>query len=106
MEISMFKGSSIDALRNRAHNFHIQDIEAKVIIQDNPNHWLQEDIIQIQQFHYRLIEGFEIKPDTKEEVKIWSAFLFKFFRHNYQLVWNPQDKDPYGNLSTELDKIE
>ena len=48
MDISMFRNSSIDTLRNKAHNFYIQNLETKVIIQDNPNHWLQTYIHQIQ----------------------------------------------------------
>ena len=43
----------LEELHRYIHNFEVQDIERIVDTQNNPHHWLQADIIRIQNFLYQ-----------------------------------------------------
>ena len=66
----MFRNSSIETIRGKSNKFFIADLETKIPIENNPNQWLQEDVLQAQQFHKEFMEGFETTPETKKELKI------------------------------------
>ena len=70
--------------------------------QNNPHHWLQQDIAQNEQFQYRLLQNIFLNEDTIPQVKVVSHFLLKFFRFNYQLIWEQQDQSAYVNFPQVL----
>ena len=54
---------------------------------DNPHYWLQRDILQIKHFQYRFFNNIILTDDTIPQVKMFTQFLLKFLRFNYQLLW-------------------
>ena len=65
----------------------VPDLETKIRQLDNPHYCLQQDILQIKQFQYRFLQNIKLNEDTVPQIKIFSHFLFKFFRFNYQVLW-------------------
>ena len=64
-------------------------------LHDNPHYWLQQDILQNKQFQYRFFQNIILNEDTVPQIKIFSHFLLKVLRFNYQLLWEQQDQSAY-----------
>ena len=99
--------SHLDELRHKSQYFDVPDLETKVQKHDNPHYWLQQDILQIKNFQYRLFHNITFTDETIPQVKTFTHFLLKFFRFTYQLLWEQQDQQAYINFphilsSTEL----
>ena len=61
---------------------------SKSIFFDLPNiEQFRTNILQIHHFQYQFLQNFTLNSSTKEQIQIYSLFLKKFFRHNYQLIW-------------------
>ena len=59
-------------------------------MENNPHHWLATDILQIHHFQYHFFQNRIIKTNTEEQFRIYTLFTTNFFRHNFQLVWDPK----------------
>ena len=79
-----YRPSHLEDLTHKSIYFEVSDLETKVQKHDNPHYWLQQDIVQIKHFQYRF-----------PQFKVFTQFLFKFFRFNYQLLWEQQDQQVY-----------
>ena len=84
----VFNPSSIQELLQKESLFDIPNIEQFRTVENNPHHWLTTDILQIHHFQYQFFQNITLNKNTKEQIQIYSLFLRKFFRHNYQLVWH------------------
>ena len=84
----VFNPSSIQELLQKESLFDIPSIEQFRTVENNPHHWLTTDILQIHHFQYQIFQNITLNKNTKEQIQIYSLFLRKFFRHNYQLVWH------------------
>ena len=66
--------------------FEVPDLDTNVQRHDNPHYWLQRDILQIKHFEFKFFTKITLTDDTIPQVKIFTHFLLKFFRFNYQLL--------------------
>ena len=67
---------------------------------------LQQDIERIRNFQYRFFKNIILTEDTIPQVKIFTHFLLKFFRFNYQILWEKQDQQAYTNFPQILTPTE
>ena len=82
--------------------FEVPDLETRIQRHDNPHYWLQQNILQVKNFQYRFFYKITLNEDTIPQVKIFTQFLLKFFRFNYQLLWEQQDQQAYIHFSQIL----
>ena len=82
----------------KASYFDVPDIDTKIIRHYNPHYWLQQDLLQVTNFQYRFFQNIILDDDTIPQIKIFSQFLLKFFRFNYQLLWEQKDQNAYVNF--------
>ena len=93
-------------LKHKAQYFEVPDLETKVYTQDNPHYWLQQDIIQVKHFQYRFFNNITLNDEIIVQIKVFTYFILKFFRFNYQLLWEKQDQPGYIHLPTVLTQTE
>ena len=86
LEIPEYSPNAIEELEQYIHNFKVDDIERLVTILNNPHHWLQADIIRIQNFLHHYFKNLTLNEQTIPQTKLISLFLRKYFRFNYQLL--------------------
>ena len=86
--------------------FEVPNIEQFRHIENNPHHWLTTDIFQINHFQYQFFQNPTLDTKTKEQIQIYSLFLRKFFRHNYQLVWHSKFQDACINFPQQFTQNE
>ena len=86
--------------------FEVSDLETRRNIDDNPHYWLQTDLIQLKHFQYQFFYQITLNEDTIPQIRIYSLFLRKFFRFNYQLMWIDQDQNAFGNFPQHFTKNE
>ena len=98
--------SHLQELKQRSEYFEVPDLDTKVQRHDNPHYWLQRDILQIKHFQYRFFTNIILTDDTIPQVKIFTQFLLKFLRFNYQLIWEQKDQQAYINFPQILTHIE
>ena len=98
--------SLLESLGEKAIYFDVPDINTKVIRHNNPHYWLQQDLLQVTNFQYRVFQNFILDDDTIPQVKIFSHFLLKFFSFNYQLLWEQKDQNAYVNFPQVLTDTE
>ena len=101
-----YRPSHLQELKHRSEYFEVPDLDTKVQRHDNPHYWLQRDILQIKHFQYRLFTNIILTDDTIPQVKIFTQFLLKFLRFNYQLIWEQKDQQAYINFPQILTHIE
>ena len=94
----LYRPSHLQELKHRSEYFEVPDLDTKVQRHNNPHHWLQRDIVQIKHFQYRFFNNIILTDDTIPQVKIFTQFLFKFLRFNYQLIWEQKDQQAYVNF--------
>ena len=100
--------SHLEALKHKSEYFDVPDLGTKIQRHDNPHYWLQQDIVvKIKNFQYSFFNDIILTDDTIPQVKVFTRFLLKLFRFNYQLLWEQQDQQAYTNFpqiltSTEL----
>ena len=92
METQKNSSNALEDLERYLPNFEVEDIERTVTTQNNPHHWLQEDILRIQTFLYHYFKDITLDEQTIPQTKVISLFLRKYFRFNYQLLWSEQDQ--------------
>ena len=102
----LYRPSHLQELKHRSEYFEVPDLDTKVQRHDNPHYWLQRDILQIKHFQYRFFNNIILTDDTIPQVKIFTQFLLKFLRFNYQLIWEQKDQQAYVNFPQILTHIE
>ena len=98
----VFNPSSIQELLQKESLFDIPNIEQFRTVENNPHHWLTTDILQIHHFQYQFFQNITLNKNTKEQIQIYSLFLRKFFRHNYQLVWHSKFQNACKNFPQQF----
>ena len=94
-EIPKFSRNALDDLQRYIDNFDVEIIERLVNPEDNPHHWLQADILRIQNFIYHYFKDLTLNDQTIPQIKVISLFLRKYFRFNYQLLWSQKDQSAF-----------
>ena len=94
-ETPKFSPNALDELERYINNFDVEIIERLVIPEDNPHHWLQTDILRIQNFLYHYFKDLTLNDQTIPLIKVISLLLRKYFRFNYQLLWSQQDQPAF-----------
>ena len=102
----LYRPSHLQELKHRSEKFEVPDLDTKVQRHDNPHYWLQRDILQIKHFQYRFFNNIILTDDTIPHVKIFTQFLLKVLRFNYQLLWEQKDQQAYINFPQILKHIE
>ena len=101
-----YRPSHLENLQHKSDYFEVPDLETKIQRHDNPHYWLQQDILQVKNFQYRFFSNITLTEDTIPQVKVFTHFLLKFFRFNYQLLWEQQDQHAYINFPQILSQNE
>ena len=96
----------LEDLKHKSEHFEVPDLDTRIQRHDNAHYWLQQDILQIKNFQYRFFNDIIPPDDTIPQVKIFTHFLSKFFRYNYQLLWEQQDQQAYINFPQILTQTE
>ena len=96
LENPKYSPNALEELEQYIHNFDVEHLERLVTTQNNPHHWLQEDIIRIQNFLYHCFKEITLNEQTKPQTKLISLFLRKYFRFNYQLFLSEQDQPAFA----------
>ena len=78
--------SHLNDLNYKSEYFEVPDLETRIQTDDNPHYWLQQDILQVKNFQYRFFHNITLNEDTNPQAKVFTQFLIKFFRFNYQLL--------------------
>ena len=86
LENPRYSPNALEELDRYIHNFEVGDIERIIATQNNPHHWLQADILRIQNFLYHYFKDITLNEQTIPQTKVISLFLRKYFRFNYQLL--------------------
>ena len=102
----LYRPSHLQELKQRSESFEVPDLDTKVQRHDNPHYWLQRDILQMKHFQYRFFNNIILTDDTIPQVKMFTRFLLKFLRFNYQLLWEQKDQQAYVNFPQVLTHIE
>ena len=94
------------ASQHKSECFEVPDLETRIQRHDNPHYWLQQDILQAKHFQYRFFNNITLTHDTIPQVKVFTHFLIKFFRFNYQLLWEQQNQQAYIHFPQFLTQTE
>ena len=93
-------------MKHKSEYFEVPDLETRIQRHDNPHYWLPQDILQVKNFQYRFFNNITLTDDTISQVKVFTQFLLKFFRFNYQLLWERQDQQAYIHFPQILTQTE
>ena len=102
----LYRSSHLQELKHRSEYFEVPDLDTRVQRHDNPHYWLQRDILPIKIFNTDSSNNIILTDDTIPQVKIFTHFLLKFFRFNYQLLWEQKDQQAYINFPQILTHTE
>ena len=102
----LYRSSHLEELKNKSEYFEVSDIETRIQRNDNPQYWLQQDVLQAKTFQYKFFHNITLNNDTIPQVRIFTQFLLEFFRFNYQLLWEQQDQQAYINFPQVLTQNE
>ena len=102
----LYRSSHLQELRHRSEYFEVHDLDTRVPRHDNPHYWLQRDILQIKNFQYSFLNNSILTDDTIPQVKMFTHFLLKFFRFNYQLIWEQKNQQAHINFPQILTPTE
>ena len=102
----LYLPSHLEDLKQKSDIFEVPDLDTKIQRHNNPQYWLEQDILQIKNFEYKLFYPITLNDDTIPQVKVFTQFLLKFFRFNYQLLWEQQDQPAYTNFPKALTETE
>ena len=102
----LYRPSHLEDLKHKSEYFEVPDLETRIQRHDNPHYRLQQDILQVKNFQYRFFNNIILTNDTIPQIKIFTQFILKFFRFNYQLLWEQQDQQAYINFPQILTQTE
>ena len=94
----LYRPSHLEDLKHKSEYLEVPDIKTRIQRHDNPHYWLQQDILLLKNFQYRFFNNIILTNDTIPQVNIFTLFILKFFRFNYQLLWEQQDQQAYINF--------
>ena len=77
LENPKYSPNALEELEQNIHHFDVEDVERLIITQNDPHHWLQTDLIQIQSFLYHYFQDITKNEQTKSQTKLISLFLRK-----------------------------
>ena len=106
LDTPIYRPSLLEELKEKVDLFEVPDLDTKIIRHNNPHYWLQQDILQATTFQYKFFKNITLDDDTIPQIKVFSHFLLKFFRFNYQLIWEPKDQNAYIHFPQILNKTE
>ena len=101
----LYRPSHLEDLKHKS-DFEVPYLETRTQRHDNPHYWLQQDLLQIKNFQCRFGNNITLTDDTIPQVKVFTQFLLKFFRFNYQLLWEQQDQQAYIHFTQLLTQTE
>ena len=81
-------------------------LDTKVIRHNNPHYWLQQDLLQVTNFQHRFFRNISLDDDTIPQIKVFSHFLLKFSRFNYQLLREQKYQNAYIQFPQVLTETE
>ena len=93
-------------MKDKSEYFEVPDLETKIRRHDNPHYWLQQDILQVKNFQYRFFNNITLTDNTIPQVEVFTQFILKFFRFNYQILWEQQDQQAYIHFPQILTQTE
>ena len=96
----------LECLKQKHDYFEVPDLETKIQRHANPHYWLQQDILQVNQFQYTFFQNIILNENTVPQIKIFPHFLSKLLRFNYKLLWEQQDHNAYITFSQKLTETE
>ena len=106
LDTPIHRPSMLEYLLQKHLYFEVPNIDSQINRQDNPHHWLHQDILQITHFQYNFFQNLTLNDDTIPQIQIFARFLLKFFRFNYQLIGVQQDQSAYTNFPQTFDKVD
>ena len=106
LETPLYRSSHLETLKQKAEYFEVPDLETTIQRHDNPHYWLQQDLLQVTTFQYKFFQDLILNDDTIPQIRVFSHFLLKFFRFNYQLLWEQKDQNAYINFPQVLTETE
>ena len=106
LDTPIYRPSISEDLQQKHQYFEVPHIDSQINRQYNPHYWLQQDVLQITHFQYNFIQNLTLNDDTIPQIQIFARFLLKFFRFNYQLIWEQQDQSAYTNFPQTFDKVD
>ena len=98
LEKPKYSPNALEELERYIRNFEVDDIERTITTQNSPHHWLQADILRIQNFIYHYFKDKTLNEQTIPQTKVIFLFLRKYFRFNYQLLWSEQDQPAFAAI--------
>ena len=102
----LYPPSHLGVLKHKSENFEVPDLETRIQRHDNLHYRLQQDTLQVKNFQYRFLYNIILNENTIPQVKVFCQFSLKFFRFNYQLLWEQQDQQAYIHFPQILTEIE
>ena len=106
LDTPLYRPSLLDSRKEKADYLYVTDLDTKVIRHNNPHYWLQQDLLQVTNFQYRFFQNISLDDDTIPQIKVFSHFLLKFFRFNYQILWEQKDQNAYIHFPQVLTETE
>ena len=106
LETPTYRPSLLQTLKDKADYFEVPDLETRIQRHNNPHYWLQQDILQVTTFEYKFFQDIVLNEDTIPQIKVLSHFLLKYFRFNYQLLWEQKDQSAYIHFPKVLTETE
>ena len=106
LDTPLYRPSLLESVQEKADYFDVPDLDTKVIRHNNPHYWLQQDLLQVTNFQYRFFQNISLNDDTILQIKVFSHFLLKFFRFNYQILWEQKDQNAYIHFPQVLTETE
>ena len=95
MDTPLNRPSRLESSKEKTDFFDVPDLDTKIIRHNNPHYWLQQDLLQVTNFQYRFFQNISLDDDTIPQIKVFARFLLKFFRFNYQILWEQKDQNAY-----------
>ena len=68
----------LEDLKHESEYFEVPDLETRIQRHDNPHYWLQQDILQVENFQYRFFNNNIFTNDTIPQLKIFTHFILSF----------------------------
>ena len=96
LETPRYSPNALEETERCIHNYEVEDIERIITTQNNPHHWLQADILRIQNFLYHYLKDITLNEQTIPQTKVISLSLRKYFGFNCQLLWSEQDQPAFA----------
>ena len=50
----LYRPSHLESLKDKADYFDVPDIDTKIQTHSNPHYWLQQDLLQVTNFQYKI----------------------------------------------------